>query len=518
MKKVVIVGGGIAGLSAGIYALKAGYEAEIYEKNSAPGGNCFGWRRGDYFIDNCIHWMTGTKPDTPQYAIWRELGALNDDVKIIERESFYVSEYNGEKITLWRDIDRTERELLELSPADEHQIKKFIKYVKLGRALQTHHEDISEIGQMLLPVQVIHGMLDYGGLSLETLSEKFEHPLLKKLFLDFMAKEYEAYWLVMAYSFFISGNGDIPEGGSMRIVQNLVDTFTALGGVLHINSQVDKVLVDKRRFKANARIFNPKDMKLSGIKKVVQRKLLGVVLSDGTQVSGDYYIFACGIHYTFNRLLGKKHMPKRIKKLLKDKREHHIYSSYQVAFSVDSEMPEIDDTLSFDCEPIDVGRRIVDRICVKNYRVYGDYIAPKGHTVIQCSIVQYKEDYKYWEKLYSDRERYRQAKQNVAMAVLSRIEQKFPQYADRIEILDCWTPMTYYRQNFCEYGAYMRYITTAASTKAFLPSTIKGLSNAFLAGHSLRYPGGIPTAASTGKKAVEKICGSEYNGYSKGAT
>ena len=33
-KKIIIIGGGIAGLSAGIYALKAGYDAEIYEKNA----------------------------------------------------------------------------------------------------------------------------------------------------------------------------------------------------------------------------------------------------------------------------------------------------------------------------------------------------------------------------------------------------------------------------------------------------------------------------------------------------
>lgn len=31
-KKIVIVGGGIAGLAAGIYARLAGYEADIYEK------------------------------------------------------------------------------------------------------------------------------------------------------------------------------------------------------------------------------------------------------------------------------------------------------------------------------------------------------------------------------------------------------------------------------------------------------------------------------------------------------
>ena len=53
-KKVVIIGAGVSGLSAGIYALQAGYSVEIYEKNKMPGGECAGWNRQGYHIDNCI--------------------------------------------------------------------------------------------------------------------------------------------------------------------------------------------------------------------------------------------------------------------------------------------------------------------------------------------------------------------------------------------------------------------------------------------------------------------------------
>ena len=56
-KKIIIIGGGIAGLSAGIYALKAGYDAEIYEKNAKVG-------------------------------------------------SFYTSTYDGQSVTLWNDLSR----------------------------------------------------------------------------------------------------------------------------------------------------------------------------------------------------------------------------------------------------------------------------------------------------------------------------------------------------------------------------------------------------------------------------
>lgn len=42
-----------------------------------------------------------------------------------------------------------------------------------------------------------------------------------------------------------------------------------------------------------------------------------------------------------------------------------IYSSFQVAFAVDGEFREIDDTLYFDCDTIDVGMSKHNRLCVK---------------------------------------------------------------------------------------------------------------------------------------------------------
>ena len=76
MKKIVIAGGGVSGLTAGIYAQKAGYQAVICEKNAVPGGECTGWDREGYHIDNCIHWMMGTSGKSALHDIWKETGAL----------------------------------------------------------------------------------------------------------------------------------------------------------------------------------------------------------------------------------------------------------------------------------------------------------------------------------------------------------------------------------------------------------------------------------------------------------
>ena len=63
MAKVLIAGGGPAGLAVGILALKNGLEAEIYEKNAGPGGLCAQWNRRGYALSAGPHWLPAAGPD-----------------------------------------------------------------------------------------------------------------------------------------------------------------------------------------------------------------------------------------------------------------------------------------------------------------------------------------------------------------------------------------------------------------------------------------------------------------------
>lgn len=545
MKKIIIAGGGVAGLCAGIYARKAGFDTVIYEKNENSGGSCSAWNRKGFCIDNCLHWLTGTKEGTPQYKLWVETGVIKLEEPMIQREMFYSSEYNGETITLWRDLDRTEKEMLELSPEDEKEIKSFIEYTRLAQTFQEPVDNpleyVNLLKEMNLEVsrkELIGTLVRYFGLDSMELSKRFKHPLLQCVILDFMAKEYEAYWLVLAYSFFTAGNGNLPQGGSAQMAKNLLDTYISLGGEIHYRTPVKKVsivkvsrkeqlfnaLPDKVQDKITEMIpekeeteggFKDKiaDMMPEKVEKIVgetadiiaHHKANGVYLENDEFVEADYVVCACDINYVFTNLVKKKYAPKAVKLAFKDKLNNPVYSSFQVAFSVDGLFEGIKDTLSFECEPIDVGKHIISRICVKNYRLYGDYIAPEGKTVIQCSIVQYSDDFEYWKKLAKNPERYRTAKKNTACAIRSRIESRFPEYEGKIHILDVWTPYTYSHRNNCYKGAYMRFITTATNRNAFMDNDIKGVDNIYLASHWLRYPGGVPMAALMGKVAIERI-------------
>ena len=88
MKKIVIIGGGISGLTTGIYLLDNGFDVEIYEKHSLPGGQCTGWYRQGYFIDGCAHWLVGTSPKSDLHHIYRHIGAIDDQSVIYDSEYF----------------------------------------------------------------------------------------------------------------------------------------------------------------------------------------------------------------------------------------------------------------------------------------------------------------------------------------------------------------------------------------------------------------------------------------------
>lgn len=510
-KKIVIIGGGVAGLSAGINALLNGFEPVIYEKNIYPGGNCSFWQRGAYTIDNCIHWLVGTKKGHPQYEEWVKLGVLDDKTPILKREYFYRSTYQGNTITLWRDLDKTEKEMLELSKEDELEIKKFTNSIRIARELLTPQDNMFDLKNafknMNLSVSlkdVMTLLIQYGGLTLEDIAKKFKHPLLQRTLLDFSAKEYEAYWLIISYAFFVYDNADVPIGGSKMIVERLINKYLSLGGKLYCNMGVKKIVLNPQAFKDYVQIPDYKSVGNYKFINTNMRRASHIILDNDEIVTGDYFICTCDINYTFNNLLPKKYEPKYLKRITTEKK-CTVYSAFQIAYSVDDPMDIVNDFVYFETKPLKIANQTYHRIGIKNYRHYGDYIAPKDKTVIQCLFIQYMEDYNYWDNLKNNYEKYQKEKEHIAKEILKRIEKEYPKYRGKIHILDVWTPTTYQKYNNCYSGSFMRFITSATNKNAFISCDIKGLSNVLLASHWLRYPGGLPTAASMGELAIDRI-------------
>lgn len=341
MKKVVIVGGGIAGMTAGVLLQKAGFETAIYEKNALPGGQCTGWKREGYFIDNCIHWLTGTRPGSALHELWKEIGALGDGVELYEKEMFFSSKLNGQTLTFWRDKERTRKEMLELSPEDAEEINKLIKYVSMAETMTVPAEkpfdamnpiDFMKLGMSMKSMGKV--MKEYGNMDINELAMRFKHPLIRRAIIDYMPSGYQAYAFLVSYGTVTGGNGDIPKGGSLAMSLRIAQKYKEYGGVLHTNASVKTILVDGK-------------------------KAEGILLENGNKVEADYVICACDTDYTFHKLLPEKYMPKGLKKMYEGRDKYPVSSGFQIAYAVEGVFPELTGTRVFSCDEIKVGSQTV---------------------------------------------------------------------------------------------------------------------------------------------------------------
>ena len=347
-EKVIIIGGGIAGLSAGIYALLAGFDAEIYEKNAIPGGECIGWNRKGYHIDNCIHWLTGTKKGTELYDVWKTVGALDDNMEYASIDSFYTSTYDGQKVTLWNDLNRTQEELLALSPEDEEEIKKFIQYVEYSKQClfpakkpmeMWGVKDYINMGKNMMDFPKV--MKEFGAISLEEYSKRFKHPLLQRMICDYLPKSYCAYSFLVSYATMADGNGNIPMGASLQMSLRMEKKYKDMGGRICYNKSVKKIEIEKKR-------------------------ATGIELEDGSFVEGDYVIPTVDTHLLFNKLLSNEYMSKELHEAYDAPTAYPATSGFQVAFAVDTSINE-GETVFIDMEPLSVGSRSFERMYVKSY-------------------------------------------------------------------------------------------------------------------------------------------------------
>ena len=63
--KIIIIGGGVAGLSCGCYLQMNGFPTEIIEAGTNVGGLCAAWDRGPYIFDGCLRWLVGRNRRPP---------------------------------------------------------------------------------------------------------------------------------------------------------------------------------------------------------------------------------------------------------------------------------------------------------------------------------------------------------------------------------------------------------------------------------------------------------------------
>lgn len=484
-RKIIIIGGGISGLSAGVFGQLNGFETEIFEQNPVTGGECTGWNRSGYYFDGCIHWLLGSKPGTSVNNLFRVIGALDDSVGIVNHEYFFRVEENGQAVNMYRNVDRLEQHLLEISPQDEPLIRETCKAIRtLGKIdmpidkpadMYSATDNFKMLAKMLPYLSL---MRKYSAKTVGEFADKFKHHLLRDAFKQVYPDYLTAILPLMIFASLNSGDAGVPLGGSKKFAERIVMKYTSLGGKIHYKAKVDKI-------------------------KSLDGKAVGIILADGTEQLSDFVISAADGNFTLTHMLDEKYTDKTFKILFSEDEAYPTFTSLLVSVGVACDLSDEPHWLSFKpTHSINAGGVSNEWLKLNNY-CYENSFAPAGKSVLEAGFLI--TDYEWWKNKNQNRETYEAEKKRVAAEVCVAIEERFPQTKGRIEAVDVVTPLTYER--FCNAwrGRYMSWGPTPKSKIRSLSGKLTGLNNFYMSGQWTMLPG-INGAAITGKWTIQRIC------------
>jgi phytoene dehydrogenase-like protein len=485
-KKIVIIGGGVAGLSAGIYAKLNGFDAELVEMHSITGGQCTAWDRKGYRFDYCLHWLVGTRKGIFN-DIWRETDVLNDNVEIIDHEVHTkIFADDGKEFIIYTDLNKWEDFLCNLAPEDTGKIKKMVADMRKSAFLQPFSDPpgLRKFGHTitsmfrLMPVMIL--FMKYGRKSCDEYFRKlgFTNETLK-FFLNniFASHDFSALAFIMMFAWFNQKNAGYLIGGSLPLARRMTKRFLDLGGDLRTKSRVTKIVVENNIAK-------------------------GVVLYDGTEIKADYIISAADGHSTIFNMLEGKYLNKKISDAYEN---WDLFTPFvQVSFGINkiikSEVP-VETWLIKD--QIIGKTKTINGYSFMNY-CFDPTMAPEGKSVI---VIRFDSPWELWKDV--DNGKYKNEKEQIEKDATAILEKRYPGITANIEICDIATPLTDVNYTGVWKGSYEGFMPTSKNLMNNINPAIPGLKKFYMAGQWLFPGGGLPPAGQSGKWAIQYICRDE---------
>lgn len=248
-RKVVIIGGGLGGLTTGAFLAKEGYEVTVLEKNLAIGGGLQCFKRRGVIFETGMHILGGFMPGHNMHKICTYLGIIdkmhirNTDADCIDSVTFGTE---GETYFLPRGKKEFETYLAALFPGEAAGIGKYMdamwglsQEVDLFYLRHNENSFLNEhSGDFLLPAD-------------RFIAKYITDPLLCEL-LAYMNPMYggvaghtPAFVHALINVLYINGSSMF-EGGSQQMADALADIITDAGGAIHSGDAVTEIAVSDR--------------------------------------------------------------------------------------------------------------------------------------------------------------------------------------------------------------------------------------------------------------------------------
>ncbi|HTV07066.1 MAG TPA: NAD(P)/FAD-dependent oxidoreductase [Acidobacteriaceae bacterium] len=491
-RKIVIIGGGIAGLCAAVYAQSCGYQAEVIEMHDTPGGLATSWHRHGYTFENCLHWLVGSNPQSQFFSFWKEVFDI-DKLTFINPDVFLtIQDKNGDRLRIHTNTDYLESELIHRAPEDAAQIRRFTATVRKFSRFQFPDLASDSTGKwlaLLRDLPYFPLLQRYSGITGMQYGERFINPLLKSFFTDGYAAQMSCLALFFSLAWMNNRDAGYPIGGSQAVIRLIVERLTSLGGKIRLQSKVEKILVQ-------------------------DGAAIGVHLTSGESVFADWVISASDTHATlFDLLNGRFNTTQTVAPF----HQFETFPSYllvSLGIAQDlSQQPAFLVQLLDAPLQVDPGTRL--RNLAFRFFHFDPTFAPDGKTAVNAFLPT--RNFQHWLRLrQQDLSAYDAEKQRIAEAVIAVLEKPIPNLRAVIEVTDIATPATVIRYTANWHGSMEGWLLTPATGYRPLPNALPGLDRFFMVGQWVSPGGGLPSGLLTARSALQAICKLDHVPFTPG--
>jgi len=483
--KIIIIGGGIAGLACGCYLQMNGYRTEIFEMSTLPGGLCAAWNRGPYVFDGCLRWLVGTHPSSTFYQIWKELGAISGRTILNRDEYLRVEGTDGQAVSVSADLDQLAQEFKRIAPRDSFLIDELVHAARRCGPLDPLEKPL-EIMSILEKLKIVFRYLPMLPTIVKWMNRdvlgyvaRYQNPLLRETLMALAGdRRMSALVLVMVLAWRARKNAGYVVGGSRAFAQAVARRYARLGGVVRCAAPVASVTVENGQ-------------------------ATGIRCADGTTISGAAVVSCADGHTTIFKMLEGRYVNKQI---LHAYRNLEVFPGLvQVSLGIKQVFPDAPRALS-----LPLSRPLMPDRVTQHERlevaVFGadSGLCPAGGTIM---IVRVSSRYDYWTDLkHGHPGEYEKAKAALLREIVGILDQRFPGVARQLEQADVATPASFARHTGNWQGSIQGWLPTPRLLGRRLPRTLPGLKDFYMAGHWVEPGGGLPSAALSGRFVAQMIC------------
>ncbi len=254
-RKIKIIGSGFSSLAASCYLAKAGYEVEVYEKNSTVGGRARQFKKDGFTFDigPTWYWM----PDVFE-RFFADFGKKTSDYYQLEKLDPAYQVYFGQNDSvlipgsLNEIYDNFEKE----EPGSSKKLEGFINKAQDNYDIAikdlVYRPGVTPL-ELVTPATVTRLTRFFTNISSEVrkdfnsnkLRQILEFPVL---FLGAKASDTPAFYSFMNYADFGLGTWH-PKGGMYKVIEGIKDLAESLGVIFHVNSSVEKIITENGKAK-----------------------------------------------------------------------------------------------------------------------------------------------------------------------------------------------------------------------------------------------------------------------------